>query len=205
MTRTMVSMFRVPFLVAVALTIAFGGGIAFTRYAIAHFSGFGAIEIGAWQAYPKEQTSQADPYAKNHRANTDLLLLGSAEGLTFYAGTDGAGEPLNAACRYTISGKIPAARFWTLTTGTLENMPMPKMQGTHVLPFALNSQSVLYGTDGSLDIAVSSAAKPGNWLAVPPSQRFKLILTLFDTPVAGSDGLVDLSMPSIVKEGCGHA
>jgi hypothetical protein len=195
-------MFRIPLLVAIALAIAFGGGIALTRYATGYFSGFGAIEMGAWQAFPKAQTSQADPYAKNHRARTGILLLGSVEGLTFYATHDDAGEAFNPGCTYAISGKIPPARFWTLTTGTPENLPNAALPG---LPSALNSQTVLYGRDGSVNFDVSSRAQPGNWLAVSPSRRFTLILTLFDTPVAGNSGLIELSMPSIVRTSCGDA
>lgn len=195
-------MFRIPLLVAITLLVAFGGGISLTRYAIGHSSGFSALTIGAWEAFPKAQTDEADPYAKSHRAKTGRLLFGSAEGLTFYARTDDKGDALNAACTYTLSGKVPAARFWTLGAANLENAPIAARAG---LPSALNSEIVLYGADGSITVTVSSAPSPGNWLAVSPGKRFHLALTLFDTPVAGSSGVIDLSMPKIVREGCSDA
>lgn len=195
-------MFRVPLLVAVALIIAFGGGIEITRYAISRSSGFSAVVLGAWQAFPKAQTAEADPYARNHRAKAAGLLLGSAEGLVFYADTDDAGDALVAGCIYRISGKVPQARFWTLTATNADNVPLTVRPG---LPGALNMQTVLYGTDGTLTVTVADNPQPGNWLAVPQGGRYRLAFTLFDTPVAGSSGLIDQSMPAISREGCGHA
>lgn len=195
-------MFRVPFLVAVALIIAFGGGIELTRYAISRSSGFSAVVLGAWQAYPKAQTAEADPYARNHRAKAAGLLLGSAEGLVFYADHDDTGAALTPACSYRVSGKVPQARFWTLTATDLDNLPLTVRAG---LPGALNMQTVLYGNDGTLTVMVSDTPQPGNWLAVPVGSRYRLAFTLFDTPVAGSSGLIDQSMPVITREECGHA
>lgn len=195
-------MFRVPFLVAVALAIAFGGGIALTRIAIARSSGFSAVVLGAWQSYPKAQTAEADPYARNHRAKAAGLLLGSAEGLVFYADADDAGEALTAGCVYEISGKVPQARFWTLTATDFANQRLPVRPG---LPSALNAQTVLYDEDGTLDVSVSQFPEPGNWLAVPVTGHYRLAFTLFDTPVAGSSGLIDQSMPTITRKDCGHA
>lgn len=195
-------MFRVPLLVAIALTIAFGGGIGLTRYAISRSSGFSAVVLGAWQAYPKAQTSEADPYARNHRAKAAGLLLGSAEGLVFYADNDDAGSGLTGACTYRLDGKVPQARFWTLTATDVANGPLTVRPG---LPAALNAQTVLYNDDGTLDVAVSSTPQPGNWLAVPPGSRYRLAFTLFDSPVAGSSGLIEQSMPTITREGCGGA
>ncbi|MCD2175545.1 DUF1214 domain-containing protein [Rhizobium sp. C4] len=195
-------MFRVPFLVAVALMIAFGVGILITKSAISRSSGFSALTLGSWQAYPKAQTSEADPYARNHRAKASGLLLGSAEGLVFYADNDDAGEALTGGCTYRLSGKVPQARFWTLTVTDPANNPLTSRPG---LPSALNAQSVLYGNDGTLTVSVSQNPQPGNWLSVPPIGHYRLAFTLFDTPVAGSSGLIDQSMPLIVREGCGDA
>ncbi|HZG30659.1 MAG TPA: DUF1214 domain-containing protein [Ensifer sp.] len=195
-------MFRVPFLVAVALAIAFGVGILITKSVISRSSGFSALVLGAWQAYPKAQTSEADPYARNHRAKASGLLLGSAEGLVFYADNDDAGDALTGGCTYRISGKVPQARFWTLSTSDMANKPLQMLPG---LPSALNAQSVLYDNDGTLTVSVSQTPQPGNWLAVPAVGHYRLAFTLFDTPVAGSSGLIEQSMPHIVREGCGNA
>ncbi len=195
-------MFRVPLLILLTLVIAFGGGIYATQYAIRYSTGFGAISVGAWQAFPEAQTVKADPYALNHRAKAGQLLLGSAEGLVFSAVTDSNGDRLDPACLYVVSGKIPPARFWVLNTADADGRPVVADPG---LPHAYSSWTALYNTDGSATFAVSAQAQPGNWLSVPKDKRYKLVLTLLDTPVAGNSGLIDLSMPEIENRGCNDA
>ncbi|RVH93243.1 hypothetical protein CN201_09185, partial [Sinorhizobium medicae] len=65
--------------------------------------------------------------------------------------------------------------------------------------------TVLRAEDSRFAIHVSSVAQPDNWLAIRRTGSFALVLTLLDTPTAGSSGLIDLTMPKIVKTGCGHA
>ena len=195
-------MFRVPFLVAIALAIAFGGGIWSTLWALEATTGFGVIRLGAWEAFPQAQTAEADPYAKSHRASAGALLYGSAEGLSFTAAVDDGGTPLRASCTYRIAGHTPPARLWTLYTlqGGSANRPEASK-----LPVALKSRAILRHADGSFEIEVSPEARPMNWLAIPEDGRFRLRLTLLDTPAAGSSGLIDLTMPSIQNLGCGNA
>ncbi len=195
-------MFRVPFLVAISLIIAFGGGIASTLAALEATVGFGSIKIGAWDAFPEAQTIEADPYAKSHRADAGKLLYGTAEGLTFTAANDSSGERLTSECRYTLSGNVPPSRFWTLYAADQQGNLLDDGSGR---PIALNSRTLLHGTEGGIAIAVASTAQTYNWLAVPASGNFKLVLTLLDTPVAGSTGLIDITMPEIKKVGCGNA
>ena len=195
-------MLRIPFLVSVMLAVAFGGGIWLTRVALNATVGFGAITLGSWEAFPNAQTVDAGPYAKTHRAENGRLLLGSSEGLSFVAKVDDNGKTLDPACSYLISGMTPPARFWSLYAADADDLPLDPGAG---LSGSLNSWTVLRKMDGAFDVTVSSVAAPGNWLAIKGRQSFKLVLTLLDTPTAGSSGLVDLSMPKVVKSGCGDA
>lgn len=184
------------------LIIAFGGGIMISLYALDATAGFGAIKLGAWEAFPELQTEGADPYAKSHRARAGRLLYGNAEGLMFTARVDDTGERLNAACNYRIVGQTPPARIWTLFTADNSGNPASLRDG---LPGAMNSWTVLRQPDSSFSIDISAQARPGNWLAVPAAGTFQLVLTLFDTPTAGSSGVIDLAMPKLEKIGCGNA
>lgn len=195
-------MFRVPFLVAISLIIAFGVGIFSTFAALQATEGFGSIKIGAWDAFPEAQTIEADPYAKSHRAGAGKLLYGTAEGLSFTASVDSSGERLSGDCRYKLTGTVPPSRFWTLYAADQQGNPPDDGSGR---PTALNSRNLLHGPDGGMDINIASSAQTFNWLAVPPSAGFKLVLTLLDTPVASSTGLIDIKMPDIRKTGCGNA
>ncbi|WP_457582660.1 DUF1214 domain-containing protein [Ensifer canadensis] len=195
-------MFRIPLLVALALAIAFGGGIASAVWALKATVGFGSISIGPWVAFPEAQTENADPYAKAHRARAGELLYGGAEGLMFMAQVDDKGEKLSSACSYDVSGLTPQARFWTLYAANADGAPL--RPGSD-LPSAINSWTVLRAEDSSFTIHVSPNAKPDNWVALRHSGTFRLVLTLLDTPTAGSSGLIDLAMPNVVKTGCGDA
>lgn len=195
-------MFRIPLLVALALSIAFGVGIASAVSALKATVGFGAIALGPWVAFPDAQTANADPYARAHRARAGKLLYGGAEGLQFTAAVDDAGAKLSAACSYDITGLTPPARFWTLYAANENDVvlsPGPE------LPAAFNALTVLRQKDSSFVIHMSAEAQPDNWLAIRQTGTFKLVLTLLDTPTAGSSGVVDLTMPKIVKTGCGNA
>ncbi|AVA20829.1 MULTISPECIES: DUF1214 domain-containing protein [unclassified Rhizobium] len=194
-------MFRVPLLVALSLIIAFGGGILFTLFALDATSGFGAIKLGTWQAFPEMHTVDADPYAKSHRARAGRLLYGTAEGLTFTASDDDTGARLTAGCSYRISGQTPPARLWTLFIAGNDGEPLGGSPGR---PSALNSWIILRNPDSSFTITVSPDAQAGNWLALPASGNFRLVWTLLDSPAAGNSGLIDLSMPKLEKIRCGH-
>lgn len=194
-------MFRVPLLVALALSITFGVGILSAVSALKATVGFGSISLGPWVAFPNAQTADTDPYAKAHRARTGKLLYGGAEGLQFTAAKDDTGATLTTACSYDIVGTTPSARFWTLYSATTSDTPL---RATSDLPGALNAWTVLRKPDTSFVIHVSPSARPDNWLAVPRAGAFKLVLTLLDTPAAGSSGVIDLAMPKIVKTGCGN-
>ncbi|KAA3514370.1 DUF1214 domain-containing protein [Agrobacterium rosae] len=194
-------MFRVPFLVAISLIIAFGGGILSTLAALEATDGFGSIKIGAWDAFPEAQTIEADPYAKSHRADAGKLLYGTAEGLSFTAAADSSGQRLTGVCRYRLTGTLPPSRFWTLYAADQQGNLLDDGSGR---PIALNSRTLLHGQGGGMDVSVAATAQTYNWLAVPQGGNFKLVLTLLDTPVAGSTGLIDIKMPDIQKTGCGN-
>lgn len=192
-------MFRLPFLVALALITAFGLGIGSTVAMLDASQGFGAIRLGPWTAFPQAQMPDADPYAKAHRARAGRLLFGSAEGLTFQADNDQAQHRLSAACTYEIAGQTPPARFWTLYAADDTNEPL--VPGTE-LPAAFNSWNVLRDGNGAFTVRISATAQPGNWLAVKRGRPYRLILSLLDTPTAGSNGVLEIDMPSLRKVSC---
>jgi hypothetical protein len=192
-------MFRLPFLVALALLTTFGLGVGSAVMMLNASSGFGAIRLGAWQAFPDAQLASADPYARSHRARAGRLLLGSAEGLQFQASVDDDGRGLNPACIYEIRGETPPARFWTLFAANRELDPIVVDEA---LPSALNSRTVLRNEDGSFVIHVAAKAQPGNWLTIPPAGSFKLVLTLLDTPAAGSSRILEITMPKLARVSC---
>ena len=193
-------MLRVPATIAAIFLLAFGGAMLTAVYALKATVGFGSIDIGPWTAFPLAQTEQADPYAKAHRARAGKLLLGDAEGLVFVASSDSSGSRLTGNCGYRISGQTPPARFWTLHLTDANDVLLPVDPS---LPSAFHSQNVLKDQSGQFSIGVGNRPKPGNWLATGgTNDAFKLVLTLYDTPTAGSSRVIELQMPQIEAGAC---
>jgi len=194
--------FRLPALVVLTLAIAFGGGAWSASWMLKATSGFGAIKLGPWSAYPKLQTASADPFAKAHRAGDGRILLGRAEGLVFTARSDETGEALSGQCSYEISGSTPPARFWTLTVTDGGDQPL---EAPPRVPTSLNSWSTLRNVDGTFRIRLDASPHAGNWIWLNGNRTVGIVLTLIDTPTAASLSMVELDLPKISKIGCDDA
>ncbi|WP_417407855.1 DUF1214 domain-containing protein [Hoeflea sp.] len=195
-------MFRLPALVFLTLAIAFGGGAWSASWMLKATSGFGAIKLGPWSAYPSLQTADADPFAKAHRAGDGRILLGRAEGLVFTASHDESGAALSGRCSYEVSGSTPPARFWTLTVTDADNRPL---EAPPRVPTSINSWTTLRNVDGSFRIRLDASAQAGNWIWLNANNTISLVLTLIDTPAAASLSMVELDLPKISKIGCDDA
>jgi hypothetical protein len=191
-------MLKTAFLALLTLAIAIGGGAASLWYVLDARDGVGAVAIGGWTAFPDIGTPDADPYSKARVSRQGILALGRAEGLAFAATHDAAGQPLRRECSYRIEGAAPPARFWTLyAADAARNVIVANQRKT-----ALHSLELLRRPDNSFSIAVSRKPTPGNWFGVPGAGAMRFVLTLYDTPVAGSTGVADVEMPMVVNVGC---
>lgn len=180
--------------IAVALIVGFGSAaLVLDRERL-----FGAVTRGAWTAWPDTGSPDADPYTEAMLARTGEVPLGAGEGLAFSADADSAGARLRGECTYRVTGQTPPARLWTLTVydadGHLMDNPANRT--------AFHSREVLRHEDGSFTVAVSRSAQPGNWLPVTTPDAIRLILRLYDTPLAGGSRIGAVVMPAIEKVGC---
>ncbi len=192
-------MLRTALLTVLTLAIAIGGGAASVWYALTAQEGVGAVTIAGWTAYPEMGTPNADPYSKARVARDGILVLGRAEGLAFVAQHDSTGETLHRECRYTVEGTVPPARLWTLYA--LDSRSVAIAAPAH-MPGVVNSYGVLFLPDNSLTVTVGAPPAPGNWLSTGGVGPMSLVLTLYDTPVAGGSGMADIELPQILKVGC---
>ena len=192
-------MLKNAILTLLSLVIAIGLGGYSVWYALNAQDGVGAIRIGQWTAFPEVGTLAADPYSKARVAREGVLALGQAEGLAFVAERDDAGEPLKRECTYTIEGGYPTARFWTLYAA---DQSLGVIDTGKPRQSALQSYQVLRQPDNSVAISVGSRPAPGNWLLIGGSGKMYFVLTFYDTPIASSTGLSDVTLPRILKAGC---
>jgi hypothetical protein len=194
-------MLKTAFLTLLTLAVAIVGGAGSVWYLLDSRQGVDAYRIGPWTAFPDIGTPEADPYSAARVAREGVLALGRAEGLSFVAERDSAGGELRRECAYAIEGGFPTARFWTLygADASLDVIRTGKAR-----PAALHSREVVYRADDTVLIAADRSPRPGNWLMLEGSGRLYFVLTFYDTPIASSTGLSDVTLPAIRKTGC-HA
>ncbi len=174
-------------------------GLFATYMAVERGYGFGAVNAGAWRAWPKTGSPEADPYARAVVARTGEIPLGLAEGLMFIADSDDTGAPLDPKCDYTIRGRTPPARYWTLTLMT----PRGFLIDNDLKRFGFTSAEIVRERETPLDVIISASARPGNWLPLGRPAPFVAVLRLYDTIVRASASAIDArSLPSVVRGSC---
>lgn len=182
-----------------ALVVAAAVGLGATYFALTRGAAFGALQIGAWTAWPKTGTADADPYARAEIARTGRLPVALGDGVMFVAKADDSGKRLDGRCEVTITGVTPAARFWTMTLYNPEGALVPNS----INRYAFTSQEIVRRGDGSFGIMVAPRAEPGNWLPTGGVERYTLALRFYDTAVgvATKEGR-EIPMPSVRTRSC---
>src|ERR1700722_12578986 len=90
-------------------------GLGATWFTLTRGVAFGSLTVGGGRAWPKRGSVDIDPYARASIARTGELLIGTGDGVAFYAHTDDTGNVLDGRCMFSVTGMTPAARYWTLT------------------------------------------------------------------------------------------
>ncbi len=185
--------------VLLAFLVGAASGIGLTWFASARGNGFGAVQIGAWSAWPKSGTADADPYARAAFARSGELPLELADGIAFVATTDDQGRALDGRCDIRIQGRLPQARLWTLTVydgrGRLIDNAAER--------YAFTSAEVVWNADRAVEIVLAPRARGGNWLPTGGSDRVTAVLRLYEAPVGiGSRSGDGAEMPSVKQERC---
>ncbi len=185
-----------------AIVVAILGGAGSVWLALEQAPRFGTASIGPWVAYPEIGTPDADPYSRARFAREGSLALGQAEGVVFTARRDSAGRELDPSCTYRLEGELPPARFWTLYAIDAEAHPTFQAASPDARVMALNSQALLRDEDGTAAITLARSIQPGNWLKTPAEGPFGIVLTLYDTTIAGSARIAGVAMPSLTQVSC---
>ena len=182
-----------------AFVVAAFVGLGGTYLALTRGAAFGSLSIGAWTAWPKTGTADADPYARASIARTGQLPIGLGDGVSFSAQADDKGKILDGRCDVMLSGVTPTARFWTLTLYNTDG----QLVANSVNRYGFTSQEIVRRADGSFEIAVAPRANSGNWLPTGGVERYALVLRLYDTAVGVSTRAgKEISMPAIETQGC---
>ncbi|MCX7899792.1 MAG: DUF1214 domain-containing protein [Methylocystis sp.] len=181
---------------------AMGAGLALgflmTLWSLHSGYGFNPMRVGPWTAWRHIGDSAIDPYARAALARAGEAPLGRDIGLAFIAQTDSDGAPLDGACEYKILDHAPAARFWTISLAS----PEGALIANPTQRYGFSSVDVLRRENGSFEIAIARAVRPGNWLSPGDARNFVIALRLYDTPLDVDSQPETGSFPRIVKLNC---
>ena len=190
---------RQPIRLLLTLSCGVALGLGLTWLTVERGHGFGAVRAGPWTAWPRTGSPDADPYARAVLARSGEIPLALAEGLTFTASVDSRGAPLDGACAYRVTGRLPQARYWTLTLTDARGRLVDNEARRH----GFVSREVLRDATGAFDMAVGPRVAPGNWLPSGRPGPFALALRLYDTPVSATAFALDAaSLPAIERGDC---
>ncbi|MEP7240804.1 MAG: DUF1214 domain-containing protein [Devosia sp.] len=187
-------MLNVFLLLAIALAVGFG----LSWYALTDGRLFGATQVGPWTAWLRAGSPAPDPYTRAFLTRSGVLQLGQSEGVQFVATTDSDGQALDRNCRYRIDGATPTATFWTLAPTSPDGTLIASAGGDP----EFRSTRVARANDGSVQLYVSKALSPLNWLEIGGEGPFWLVLTLYDTALFSGIGGSQIIMPAVLREGC---
>lgn len=174
-------------------------GLGLTWLASASSNGFGATKIRAWSVWPKSGTVEADPYSRAIFARAGELPLGLADGISFVASADDIGTQLDGRCDIHIEGRLPPARFWTLTVYDSRGRLIDNVGER----YGYSSAEVLWEPDANVDIVLAPRARSGNWVPTGGRDSVVAILRLYDAPLGLGGRAADaIEMPAIRQEFC---
>jgi hypothetical protein len=182
-----------------AFIIAAAVGLGVTYLTITRGLAFGGMSIGSWSAWPKNGTSDADPYVRATIARTGQLPMALGDGVAFTARADDGGRKLDGRCDVVLSGTTPPARFWTLTLYNSDG----ELVANSIDRYGFTSQEIVRDTNGGFQIAVAPHARPGNWLPSGGVEHYMLVLRFYDTAVGvATRASREVPMPAITTRSC---
>lgn len=182
-----------------ALAVAAIIGLGSAYFTTLHSPPFGAMRVGPWVAWPQMGSSAIDPYARAVLARSGALPLGLGEGIAFTAMRDSAGQELDSACTYRLRGTVPASRAWTLTVFDAAS----RLFANETQRNGFTSFELLREPDGTANIVLARAVQAGNWLMLPESRHFQLVLRLYGASVSTMTGVLeDKALPVLERISC---
>lgn len=186
-------------LILYTFLLALGLGLGSAYLALNGDPPFGDVRLGPWTAWPRLGSPQADPYMRAIIARRGDIPLAAGEGLALTATVDSEGRKLDSACSYRIGSVAPAARLWTLTLYDEAGRLITSELGRS----GFTSAEIVRDAEDRFLIALSRNLQPGNWLQLPPSGTFTVVLRLYDPPGAAGWVLNNSTFPGIQRLECG--
>jgi hypothetical protein len=157
----------------------------------------GGVQDGPWKTNLLIGSSGGSIYTRASVAVHGLLALNRSETVYYTAATDDGGERLNGQCTYTVAGRDPPARWWSITVYGTDDYLIPNPANR----YSISKTSVMRGVGGSFVAPIAPKASGPN--ALPTGgQKFSLTLRLYNPDAAVVADPAHVPLPSIKKVSC---
>lgn len=191
-------------IIVVAVLLALGGAACGAILAVQRVKrgGLGLqIKNHQWHTTTLAGSVDADALTRARIAVAGLLALDKREAIYFNATRDEAGKPITSDGVYEIRGRVPDARWWSITAYGEDHFLIANQPGI----YSLQPDTVALRDDGSF-IATLSRMPAGNaWLpsGMPNGEvkRVALSLRLYNVPNSVMNDLAGVELPRIVRVG----
>jgi hypothetical protein len=172
-------------------------GLAATWATVIRGGWGGAVSDGPWKTSLATGSSEGGMYQRASVAVHGLLALNRSETIYYTANTDSAGERLSGACRYTVTGRDPPARWWSITAYGADDYLIPNAAGR----YSVSKNSVARAGDGTFSVTVAKSGSGANW--IPPGDGpFSLSLRLYNPDAKVAADPAHVALPTITKVNC---
>jgi hypothetical protein len=155
------------------------------------------IVDGPWHTSLAIGSAGGDMRTRASVALHGLLALNRSETLYYTADTDSAGAALDGACTYSLTGRDPDARWWSITAYGTDDYLIPNAAHR----YSISKNSIVREKDASFRATVSPAPVPQNWIALAPG-HFSLTLRLYNPGTGTAADPAQAALPAIKKESC---
>lgn len=175
-------------------------GLGSAWWALRHAPWSGSVvRVGAWTGSTLAGSTDADLYTRARVALDGLLALGREETMYYVARHDDQGRALRSRCQYTVKGRPPGARWWSITAYAEDLFLFDVPPGR----FSINGNRVRLDGDGRFTLRTGPVAPEGapDWLPTPGDRGLVLTLRLYNPGPELQAAPGQLEAPSIQATG----
>lgn len=189
---------RVVFVLSIFIVgIATGAGSAILT--IRNGAMLGRIANNHWITSQTIGATEADPYTRARVARIGLLGLNRSETVYYSRIEDDAGEKFRVNCVYRIEGVPLATRWWSITLYAADNF-LAVNGDEHP---SIDATSINLDANGGWRARIAPhRGNAANWISSRNGGAFSLSLRLYNPEPAIGEHLVDVALPSVVRESC---
>jgi len=182
----------------ISLTIGLGAGIFSAQFGVRQGAAAPAVVIGPWQSITEIGDDELNPYALAHMSNYGNLKLGNFEALYFIAKIDDENKALSGNCEYAVKGKVPEAKWWSLTIYDQDGMLIENQAER----YSFNATNIRLKNNVAFNIALAARARPDNWIPIKSNQPFTIVLRLYSPDINSIRDANEISFPGIERVNC---